>query len=773
MNSFFLRCLFAMLMIIGVTECCAQQSAGKSPGEPFDLFLQGDRYYLRIADSLLGRDILVFSRIVETAQKTFSDLWHCRGAKTVEEVFRFAKGQNGKMALELVCYERHSRAHFSVAQAKNNTGKVIPIAEFDIVSFLKENGTYTLDVDSLINNDNNIIYITNGSRNGLGLNKIERPSFSVASVQVNAGSIEIRTTRKADNRLLLDLNTSLYILPKIPMRARFADSRLNYFEQAVTEFGPVDSKRPVRSMITRWRLEPKAQDQAKYDKGQLVEPAKPIIYYIDTATPEKWVQYFIQGVEDWQAAFEKAGFKNAILARRIPKDSLFVLNDSRYSIIRYNPINVEDATYSYVVDPRSSEIVQSNIIWSERVVDYYQNRYIILLSPVDKKARNPELADSIKGEIIRFVVQHEIGHSLGFEHNYIASNSVSVSKLRDKKWVEKNGIASSIMDYARFNYVAQPGDNITARKGLINSIGVYDEWAIKWGYTLFPAGVSENAEKAILEKWIQQRSSAREFRDGETLDEDDPRAQSEDLGDDAMLAGEYGIKNLQFVITELTRWSEDSSCKKSRLVDLYDQLIYEYNYYISHALTSLTGTYISAPASGQTTMTPVSSDQRKRALEFIEKHFYSTPEWLINPSVLQSIGLSGENILNRIHTRFLNRSLSQYTLSKIQRRESDNYSYTLAQYLRDLSQSLFKDVALEHSTDKHRQTLQKSYIKGLIKLIPARLPIDTSSSQYWVAAKVRTELVTLRSQLKALVAKTSDAGDVAYLQNLLEPLNKF
>jgi hypothetical protein len=768
MKLIFVKFLIFLSVLSPVLECRAEQVPAQLQEGSFVLYQHSDRYHLRIADSLMGRDILVFSRIIDAHQRAMYDLGNYRGKTTVEEVFRFARGQHNKMIFELVCYERHNTAHAPIAQGVKNTGSIIAVAEFDIISYAPS-GALVLDVTTLINDDNNIIYVNNSSRNTLLLNKFNNLFFSIFSIRNNPESIEIRTIRYADKKVILDLNTSLLVLPKHPMRARFSDPRLNYFEQKVTQFDTSVSSSTTPVMITRWRLELKAKDRKTYEKGLLVEPAKPIVFYIDTAIPEKWVPYFIQGVSDWQKSFENAGFKNAILAKRVPKDSMFILNDARYSIIRYNSTNVANASYSFVVDPRSGEIVQSNIVWNQGAVEDFAKKYIVLASPSDHRARKLILSDSIKGDIVRYLVQHEIGHSLGFEHNMMASNAVPVVRLKDKKWVELNGICPSIMDYARFNYVAQPGDNITARKGLINDVGVYDRWAVKWGYAVFPAGTSEATEKNRLEKWIQQKASVKEFRDGGPIS-DDPRVEMEDLGDDAILAGSYGIKNLQFVMSLLVQWSNDSS-DIEKLADIYQHLVFEYNEYLSHVFAYLTGVIITINPDGQEKLTPISFGNRKKALGFIENHLFVTPDWLLNFEVLRRTGIGEAKVVNRVHSNFLTSCLTPRTLSKIQRRESDNYHFTLSQYLRDMSRYLFKDLNESRSADKYRLELQKKYIDNLLALLPDKKSLG-SPSMSKVGQIIVKELSILGEEIKKSASAAKDASRRAQLELLFSLINK-
>src|SRR4030095_3652758 len=294
-------------------------------------------------------------------------------------------------------------------------------------------------------------------------------------------------------------------------------------------------------------MEPKAEDMTKYKRGELVEPKEPIVYYVDPATPKQWRPYIIAGINDWNAAFEKAGFKNAIIGKEWPEnDTTMSLEDARYKVIRYFPSDVANAYGPNIHDPRSGEILQSYVGWYHNIMKLLHDWYFVQASPIDPEARKMTFSTELMGKLIQFAVSHEIGHTLGLRHNMGSSNLTPVEKLRDKKWVEANGHTVSIMDYARFNYVAQPEDNIS-EAGIMPRIGMYDKWAIQWGYRY--TGVSKEEDEKISTKWILDSLNANPklWFGGEGRNYD-ARCQTEDLGDNSMKAGEYGIKNLKYVM---------------------------------------------------------------------------------------------------------------------------------------------------------------------------------------------------------------------------------
>jgi hypothetical protein len=350
----------------------------------------------------------------------------------------------------------------------------------------------------------------------------------------------------------VSLTTSVVLLPQVPMTPRLADERVGYFNTKITQFND-DAAPEYDAYISRYRLEPK--NLKAYKAGKLSEPKKQIVFYIDPATPKKWVPYLKAGINDWNVAFEAAGFKNAIVAKDWPNDSTMSMDDARFSVLRYLPSETENAYGPRIVDPRSGEIIEAHICWYHNVLSLVKGWYIRQCGPLDKRAQTMDFPDELMGQLIRFVSSHEVGHSLGLRHNMIASQATPVEKLRDKAWVEKYGHTASIMDYARFNYVAQPEDKI-GEKGLFPRINDYDKWAIKWGYQYRPEFKDPYQEKKKLRsETTKALENRRLWWCGDEGKGSDPRSQTEDLGDNQMRANEYGLKNLKRVIQNLEQWT--------------------------------------------------------------------------------------------------------------------------------------------------------------------------------------------------------------------------
>ena len=517
------------------------------------------------------------------------------------------------------------------------------------------------------------------------------------------------------------MTRSFILLPEEPMRPRMADPRIGIFYQGVSDFRNGDSGLKNIYYAQRWRLEP--SDETAFRMGRLVEPKKPIIIYIDPATPKKWVPYLIQGVNDWQAAFEKAGFKNAIFGKEAPTDDpTWSLEDARHSAIVYKPSDIPNASGPHVHDPRSGEILETHINWYHNVMSLLYNWYIVQAGAIDPGARKPMFDDELMGELVRFVSSHEVGHTLGLRHNFGSSNTVPVEKLRDKIWVEANGHTPSIMDYARFNYVAQPEDNVS-RSGIFPRIGIYDKWAIEWGYRWMPEYETAEAEIPHLNKWIIEKlREDKRYTFGTELDRNDPRNQSEDLGDDAMLASSYGIKNLKRVMPEIMNWTYEPNEGYMKAVRLYQNVVGQFDLYMGHVATNVAGIYHNPISVEQTDMKAVEyvpKDIQKKAVDFLNKELFTTPTWLMDDKLTERTGINTFNSIYRVQSSTLKQLLSSRTLDKMTDNELVNgaKAYTANDLFRDLKKSIWSDLQGGKKPDASQRSLQKTYVNALIGML--------------------------------------------------------
>jgi hypothetical protein len=531
-------------------------------------------------------------------------------------------------------------------------------------------------------------------------------------------------------------------------------------------------------------LEPK--DLEAYKRGELVEPKKQIVYYIDPATPPKWRPYLKQGVNDWSKAFEAAGFKNAIVAKDAPsaaEDPDWSPEDARYSVIRYFASNIQNAYGPHVADPRSGEIIESDIGWYHNVMNLLRNWYFIQTAAINADARTVQFKDEIMGQLIRFVSSHEVGHTLGLPHNFGSSYAYPVDSLRSASFTNSKGTAPSIMDYARFNYVAQPED-----KGVsyMPSIGEYDMFAIKWGYSYFANAKTSDDEKPTLNKWIIEKADNPVYFYGrQTSNPIDPRAQSEDLGDDAVKASTYGVANLKRLLPNLVKWTAEDGKNYEDLDELYGQVLIQWNRYNGHVRASIGGVYETFKSYEQKgpVFTPVPKKIQQTAMAYLQKETFATPTWMLDQDILKRIEHAGA--LDRIRnyqSGNVNQLLEPSRLARLLEAEAvlGKQTYTCLDLFNDLRTGLWTELASGKTIDPYRRNLQRAHIERLEFLmkeepeVPSAnarafsgyTPIDLSQSD--IRPLVRAELKKLRAQISSALVRTSDPLSKYHLDDCLE-----
>lgn len=710
------------------------------------------RYYFEIPDSLFGRDVLIVNRIVKAPVDMQKRKVGYPGDQIGDEVIRFEKGNGDKLFVREISYIEHSSDTLGLYQAVLNSNVQPIIATFPLKTVRKEGETnnYVIDMTDYIRRDNKLFSFESRAKNNAGIGGMVDDASYIDTLKAFPRNIEVRTVRTFQRRasspagagtsvssapsspLTYELNSSMMLLPKEPMKSRLYDSRVGYFAVSYKDFDENPQGVEYKAKITRWRLEPKDEDIEKYLKGELVEPKNPIVIYIDPATPKKWVPYLIQGVNDWQKAFEKAGFKNAIIGKEAPTDDPeWSLEDARHSAIVYKPSDIPNASGPHVHDPRSGEILETHINWYHNVMSLLYNWYIVQAGAVDPGARKPLFDDELMGQLIRFVSSHEVGHTLGLRHNFGSSSTVPVEKLRDKAWVEANGHTPSIMDYARFNYVAQPEDNIS-RAGIFPRIGMYDEWAIEWGYRWMPEYKTPEAEIPHMNKWIISKlKEDKRYTFGTESDRNDPRNQNEDLGDDAVLASTYGIKNLKRIMPEIMNWTYEPNEGYAKASSLYQNIVGQFNLYMRHVATNVGGIY-STPVSVEQTdvkaMEYVPKDIQRKAVIFLNKELFNTPNWLLDKKLAERARINTYNAVFRVQSSILKQLLSKNTLDKMTNDEFLNgtKAYTANNLFTDLKKGIWSDLQGGKRPDYAQRNLQKVYVNALISMIDK--PKGNSSS---------------------------------------------
>ena len=765
-----------------------------------------DKWFFEIGDSLLSRDILLVNRIAKAPANTRSGLFGYAGDEINQNVIRFEKGPNNKLFLRNISYSVYARDTSGAMYKSVMNSNVQPITvSFDIKAFSKDSTGTVVDVTDVLTGDNDVFFFSPSVKSVLRLGGLQNDKSYIADIRPYPINTEIRTVKTYSRGsgpaiigsptppapggyATFELNTSMVLLPKTLMRPRYYDDRVSYFTTEFTDYDADPQGVKDISLITRWRLEPKPEDMDKYKRGVLVEPKKPIVFMIDPATPSKWVPYLIQGVKDWQAVFEKAGFKNAITARQPPtneEDSSWTLEDARFSAIVYKPSEIPNASGPHVHDPRTGEILESHINWYHNVMRLLRQWYVVQAGASDPRARKPQFNDSLMGQLIRFVSSHEVGHTLGLPHNMGASSSTPVDKLRDKKWVEQHGHTASIMDYARFNYVAQPEDSVD-QKGLFPRIGDYDYWAIEWGYKIFP-GKTEEEEKKLLNDWVKSKAANPRLRFIH-YNGTDPRAQAEDLGDNAMKASAYGIRNLKRIIPELPDWVNVKGENFDDLDKLYDEAVLQYMRYMGHVLMNIGGVYNDKKTSDQAgaVYTVAPRQTQKDAMAFLQRNLFETPTWLMNKKILDLTSSPQSDQVSTIQDNFLGSMLASSRLQRIiSSSNRDKSAYAIDEYFDDLKNGLWSELKTKKPIDNYRRNLQKGFVERLCNMVnpPAATPgffggitifigpvVDPRKSDILSVAKAT--LRSLKEEIGKNMTGFTDKMSLYHLQDCEERIQK-
>ena len=725
-----------------------------------------DKYYYEIADSLLGRDMLMVTRIVKMATEL-----PLNRHKMSEQVLKWEKFDNN-IFLKQASYSKFANDSLPISIAVSNSNFEPIISSFKIAVENKENNSHVIDVTSLYKSDIKIFGFPQSSRKGYKITSLDsKLSFieSIRSFPLNIETKHIKTYKSSNSRngqISMVLNNSMILLPKEPMKRRYFDQRVGWFTSAQTDYGIDNQEAETVRYLDRWRLEIKDEDIDKFKNGELVEPKKPIVYYLDPATPEKWRKYLKDGIEDWNVAFEAAGFKNAVIVKYPPtkeEDPDWSPEDVRYSTVRYLASPSLNANGPHVSDPRSGEIIESDINWYHNVMKLLRNWYFVQTAAVNPDSRGVEFKNEVMGELIRFVSSHEFGHTIGLPHNMGSSSAYPVDSLRSATFTKKYGTSPSIMDYARFNYVAQPGDEGVAlmpSQWNTPNVGVYDIYSVKWGYKPI-LDVSVEEEKSILKSWIMEKANDLKYRFGSAGI--DPSSQTEDLGDDAVKASEYGIANLKRIMPKLMEWTTKDGETYNELGYMYGQVLGQFGRYMGHVSNNIGGIYQYYKTSDQdgAVYTHVKKSRQQNCMNFLHSQLFETPKWMINKEILNKIEFAG--ITNRIRStqsRTLNSLLDFGKMARLIENEAINSknAYSLIEMMTDLRKGIFNEVYKNKTIDVYRRNLQLAYLDRISYLMSNEQGSTPSWARNYVTSvkvsqsDIRTvaanQLIELRKDLK-------------------------
>lgn len=750
-----------------------------------------NNYFFEIPDSMLNRDILIVNRISKAPTSRQKSRVGYPGDILGSKVIRFENKDNKRILVREYSYRERSENKDGMFQSVRNSNTQPIVANFGIETIKKDSLTrnYVINVSVFLQKENPLFSFDADSKEYIGLLNMVGEGTYIDTLKAFPKNIEISTTVTYQSKkgmsnvgfletgspripLTYELNSSMVLLPEVPMKARLFDPRVGYFTVGYTDFDSNPQGIEYKKLITRWRLEPK--DEAAYLRGELVEPKKPIIIYIDPATPKKWVPYLIQGVNDWQVAFEKAGFKNAIYALEAPTDDpSWSLEDARHSAIVYKPSDIPNASGPHINDPRTGEILETHINWYHNVMSLLRDWYMIQAGTIDEAARKMQLDDELMGQLIRFVSSHEVGHTLGLRHNFGSSHTVPVEKLRDKAWVEANGHTPSIMDYARFNYVAQPEDGIT-RAGIFPRIGIYDKWSIEWGYRWLPQFQTPEDEVAFSnQSIIKKLKTDVRYTFGTESDPNDPRNQSEDLGDDSMLASLYGIKNLKRIVPQILTWSYEPNKSYAGAGEIYSGVVSQFNRYLGHVTKNVAGIYSNSITVEQTDEIArefVPANIQKRAIAFLNEQLFTTPEWLIDRQLMEKAKILPVNVICSLQSGVLARLINKNTLDKMSENEILNgkKAYTSAQMFNDLKKVIWSNLG---QSDIYKRNMQKAYVENLINLLDKKGNADKNASgkrpAYSEAPAIAHGQLTELKRLATSAASMTSGTAKGHYQNLI------
>ncbi len=747
-----------------------------------------DRWYFEVPDSLQSRDLLMITRIAGVPAGVGGFI--SAGTSLQERLVRFERSGERVLlrAVPTSAFADDSLA-IAISVRQNNVGAVL--ASFPVAAFSADSASVVLDVTDFFSGDTPAISgLDAAQRRTYQVRRLDPARSSLDAVRSYPTNIEVHQTQTFDAgappgdadaaTITLQMRQSIVLLPKVPMRPRYADDRVGFFSMTRVNYGLDEQKAATQSFIRRWRLEP--SDPAAYARGELVEPVKPIVYYLDPATPAQWRPYVRAGIEDWAAVFEKAGFKNAVIARDPPtkeEDPEWDAEDARYSVVRWAASTVRNAVGPSTWDPRTGEIIESDITWYHNHMRSYRNRLMIETGAANPAARTLEIPEELMGETMRKVITHEVGHAIGLPHNMIASASFPTDSLRSRAFTGRYGVSATIMDYARQNYVAQPGDGLEP-KDFIRRLGPFDDFAIEWGYRVFPTVATPEAERPILDAMLKNSTGMFAYRYlPQGLVGTDPRAQTEDLGDDPVRSSTFALANLRRVVPELVNWTTEPGESYDDLAEIHGELIGMWGTYMGHVTNMIGGMIVDTKVSDQAGpvwgVVPVA--RQRAALRFLTAQVFETPNWLLPPAILSRTGPNGPSAgLAARQANVVNALTDPRRLDRMAQsaRLQPGVGYDAGAYLSELTGAVIGGA----TPDANRRTLHRVYVERLEALLDPPLPaagqgggggggqppLNVSRSDF--ASLARAELRSVRAAANTHAAASTNATVRAHWSDL-------
>lgn len=701
----------------------------------FNVYAQDGKYYFEIPVSLLQRDMLVVNKL-QRVPFELNDAGVNRGTNYETQMIRFEwNKEEKKIRVRQSRPLPESPENDAITRSVRDNFISPLIADFKLEACNADSTAVIIQINDIY--DGSETSINNVFDNiNLGTSAIKDLSriMSIKAFPNNIVATSELTTKVREGmsavNVTVEVSSSLVLLPEKPMMGRLDDPKVGYFTKDLLYFSDSQQKTEEKKYITRWRLEPKPENREAYLRGELVEPEKPIVFYIENSTPYRWRKYIKQGIEDWQVAFERAGFKNAIIAKELPDSIAVNADDINYSVVTYAASSKANAMGPSILDPRSGEILEADIMWWHNVISMVQEWITVQTGAIDPKARGTKLPDEMMGDAIRFVACHEVGHSLGLRHNMMGSWTFPTDSLRSKSFTDKmNSTASSIMDYARYNYVAQPGDGVTA---VSPHIGPYDIFAIEYGYRWYGLPTPE-AEKDVLYDFLNKHNG-RLYKYSEAQDPRsavDPRAQNEDLGDDPVRSSELGIANLKRIVPEIIKWT--TTGEKGQTYEeasrLYYAVITQWNNYLYHVMANIGGIYIenTTVGDGVKTYTYVEKEKQEASLDFLLNEVLCYPRWLFDTEISDYTFLLRKNptgVIEYAPSQILKNTqgyifwdlLSNDRLMRMLENELKNgkKAFTVVEMMDKMHNSIFATTIKGGTPDVMERNLQKGFLDALI-----------------------------------------------------------
>lgn len=738
-----------------------------------------EKYYYEIPFDLLEKDMLLVSRIAKIPSGLGGGYVNA-GSKANEQLIRWER-VNNDVHLKSISYNSVASDTLPIYISVRDNNYEPIIAAFKILGFNPDSTAALIEVNDFFLSDVKAISgLSKRLRKTYEVRNLDKKRSFISRMASYPQNVEVRhdLTFNSNNppsnsrtgTISLQMAQSMYLLPEKAMQPRMYDERVGWFRVSQVDYGSDALKADRKTYLRRWRLEPK--DPEAYARGELVEPVKPIVYYLDPATPKKFRPYFRQGIEDWQKAFEAAGFKNAIIARDAPspeEDPNWSPEDARYSTVRYVASTTRNAVGPSVSDPRSGEIIESDIIWYHNHLRSYRNRYLLETGGANPKARTLDTPEEEIGEMMRMVIAHEVGHALGLPHNMKASYAYPTDSLRSATFTQKWGLATTIMDYTRYNYVAQPGD-----EGVrwIRMLGPYDLYAINWGYRVIPGADSPAAEKSTLNQWIAEKAGDPKYLFG-ARNSFDPSSQTECVGDDPVLASTYGMRNLRIVAKNLLEWTSSPGEGYDDTEELFGELLSVWSRYAGHVTANVGGVYelrktVDQPGQKYTHLTKF---KQMEAVDFLNREVFASPEWLLQDDIVNNIGPSG--IVSRVRSlqaRQLNNLLRYDRLQRMidNRALNGDDAYSLTQLFAELRNGLWEEVINTEPISPYRRNLQRAHVERLMSLMKQDAEVTSD-----IGAVTRNELKFLHKLLSKVQRKYLQNVDKAHLEDLTDRIAEF